>query len=448
MRVRSVAILLALAFNSWFISGIDSLAEEPQAFEAVKKAALEKFKSVKPAERAAGMAMLAGHPSVDAAKVLSEKGLKDRSSDVRQAAYQTLLKFKDDLEICKYLSDTLGKSLQKRTASEEASLLLAVLLASEAPDADREAAKFIDDYLTKSRDGGQLLSSVIDGWIRQGDAPAVKTLTRLARSKPLADNFAFHRGIILSLTRIKLTETVDTLIALLPESKGEVRADMIHFLTSSTGQQLGLDAQLWLQWWQENKATFKFPDAATQVNYQELVKAGLSSYYGLPLYAQRLVFVLDTSGSMTGARIIAAKRELINAIVGLPTDTQFAIVVFNSGVKPWQSKLAAATYETKKAAVKFVESQRAEYKTASYDALESAFRFDAEAVYFLSDGDPSEGKIVQPDQIIEAVTRGNRTRLISIYTIGIGVPDVGGPLDRFMKSLADENFGIYRRVDE
>ncbi len=86
--------------------------------------------------------------------------------------------------------------------------------------------------------------------------------------------------------------------------------------------------------------------------------------------------------------------------------------------------------------------------TASYDALETAFSFDAEAIFFLSDGEPTSGKYVAPADIVSVISTGNRSRRESIYTIGIapGLPD--GPMEWFMKTLAEQNLGLYRRVDE
>jgi hypothetical protein len=43
--------------------------------------------------------------------------------------------------------------------------------------------------------------------------------------------------------------------------------------------------------------------------------------------------------------------------------------------------------------------------------------------------------------------KANRARRISVYTIGIAPGPPGGPLDAFMRALAEENLGIYRRVD-
>ncbi len=87
--------------------------------------------------------------------------------------------------------------------------------------------------------------------------------------------------------------------------------------------------------------------------------------------------------------------------------------------------------------------------TASYDALDAAFSFDAEAIYFLSDGAPQGGSTTNnPEEIVQLISQMNRTRRESIYSLGIavGIPD--SPFDLFLKALAEENFGSYRRVDQ
>jgi hypothetical protein len=43
---------------------------------------------------------------------------------------------------------------------------------------------------------------------------------------------------------------------------------------------------------------------------------------------------------------------------------------------------------------------------------------------------------------------GNRSRRESIYTIGIAPGPPDGPMEWFMKTLAEQNMGQYRRVDE
>ena len=138
------------------------------------------------------------------------------------------------------------------------------------------------------------------------------------------------------------------------------------------------------------RSSFRPPPPARPIEWP---RKGWPRTTGCRCTRHRLVFVLDTSGSMTGPRMDAAKRELVAAIEALPDYAEFGVVAFNSKVDQWQGKLVPATLAAKKAAARFVAARKAEATTASYDALEAAFRFDAEAIYFLSDGRPKGGKI-------------------------------------------------------
>ena len=110
--------------------------------------------------------------------------------------------------------------------------------------------------------------------------------------------------------------------------------------------------------------------------------------------------------------------------------------------------LMVASPQNKEQAAAFVQAQVLSLQTASYDALEAAFNFDTEAIYFLTDGAPYGGKIVRPDEIVEVITRLNRTRRVTINSIGIGVGAAGNVFDTFLKSLAARNYGDYKRVDQ
>ena len=87
--------------------------------------------------------------------------------------------------------------------------------------------------------------------------------------------------------------------------------------------------------------------------------------------------------------------------------------------------------------------------TASYDALEAAFAFRRRGD-LLSVRRRADQRQVScaPADIINVITLGNRSRRESIYTIGLapGLPD--SPMEWFMKTLAEQNAGHYRRVDQ
>jgi hypothetical protein len=153
---------------------------------------------------------------------------------------------------------------------------------------------------------------------------------------------------------------------------------------------------------------------------------------------------------MRGARIEAAKRELINAINALPEGVYFDVLAFDRNVKPWQRKLAIGSAENKKQAANWVLVQGLGGGTASYDALEAALDFDTEAIYFLTDGAPYGGKVVAPVEIVEIISRLNHTRRMTINAIGIGVgqPLPINPFYMFLTQLAERNYGEYRAVND
>ncbi|MEI2784987.1 MAG: hypothetical protein V9E82_04690 [Candidatus Nanopelagicales bacterium] len=64
-----------------------------------------------------------------------------------------------------------------------------------------------------------------------------------------------------------------------------------------------------------------------------------------------------------------------------------------------------------------------------------------DTIYLLTDGEPSAGRIVAPDDIVDEVKRWNRSRQIVIHCIGLGIVHLGPS-----KQLAEQSGGSYRYV--
>jgi von Willebrand factor type A domain/HEAT repeats len=439
--IVAVSILLVAAPGSGAAN-----RDDPDA-ASVRRDVQTRMHSRQAADRAAALRLLEDHPSVESARLIVPSAFKDRDADVRKAAYEVLLKFNDQKDVCEFLLTIMRKDSAHSGQHEAVFPLLAVLLRSKLPEVERELLDAFDTLAASTKDGLKIATTLADEFGNHDDSTSVASLDKLMKSKTFERSFGFRRAVVQALARIRQPEAVDALVDLLAHDRGEIRADIIPYLVEISGKTLGADSQAWLSWWKGNRDSFKFPAAAARAANRGAAE-GVATYYGLPLYAHRLVFVLDTSGSMAGPRLDAAKRELIAAIEALPDYAEFGVVAFNSRVDAWQSKLVPATLAAKRVAARFVAAQKAEATTASYDALEAAFRFDAEAIYFLSDGAPRGGKVSAPDAIVSAICATNRTRRVSIYTIGIGPGEPGGPLDAFLDALAQKNFGSYRRVDE
>jgi hypothetical protein len=433
----------------WLCLGQIAFAtDQLEEFRQARQSLQQQLRSKQPSDRIAAIKRLQDFPIADSVRLI-QNSLNDPADEVREAAYSTLLNLTGNQESCDTLMQAAKKAVHRKDDGQAAVPLLSLLLASHLPSVERDTNDFLEKTALGAKGGVPVVLALADELGNHHRDSDVLPLARLSKTRIFANHFGLRRAVAHALTRIQTPAAIGALVDLLGSVHGEVQADIVEHLTAVTGQIFGMESAAWAGWWEENKDTFEYPKRSVETPYRSVALNSSGSYYGLPVFAERLVFVLDTSGSMAQFnRIGAAKRELIKAIGNLPERASFGIVVFNSTVSVWQKQLVPANQKAKQAAIAYVSSQDLGLNTASYDALEAAFNFDTEAIYFLSDGAPHGGKIPAPVDIVAAITAINRARRISLYTIGIGVGFDGGPLDMFLKTLAAQNLGLYRRVDQ
>ena len=419
--------------------------EAKAAFKSVKSALQAKLRKRDDASRLEALAELEKYPTVEAAKLVLAVLGQRQSAEVQEAAYRTLLSYKDDEDVGKLLLTTLQKGARRNAAVDVTPLLLKVALSSSHPDIERKTLERLD--AAANAGGGSLpIMELADALGAGGQPDDAARLLKLTRLKAYQREFGIRRAISQAVVNFKCPEGVAAAIELLTLEQGENAADLAQYLADATGQKLGQDAKAWQAWWSANEKSFKFPENFARTP-RGAAAAGqqASTYYGLTISAHRVLFVLDTSGSMEGARLEAAKRELVQTINGLPPETSFSVVVFNSTLAVWQQQLVEANAATKEAATRFVAAQPARGGTSTLGALTAAFVFDVEALYLLTDGMPNDSK---PADILARMAELNRGRRLSLYTIGVGVGPPGGPFDQFLSLLAKNNWGLYVRVDQ
>jgi hypothetical protein len=422
-------------------------------FKSAKAGLTAQIKDRKKETRLAAVAKLESFPTPEAAKLLLFQGLGSKDDEVGRASFDSLAKLTDNKEVCDYLTTTVAKQWKQGKPQPESFAGIALLLASPIPEVHEDAFVLLREAADRPNGHSNLILLADQLANCRGDS-AAKPLLELIEVPLFEKDFAFRRAVEQALCRVRSKTAVTALITLLTKVKGEVRSDIVKFLTNSSGQQLGVDASAWLAWWDQNEKSFQFPPEQKPVANNGNGPAaprpqmGGPSYYGLPLSGSKIIFVIDTSGSMRGPRIIAAKRELCRAIQELPADVEFNVIAFNGRAYPWQGKLVPAADDSKQSAIYFVMAQNLDTGTASYDALEAALHFEAEAIYFLTDGAPFGGKITNPPDIIRAVGRLNQFRRMTINSLGIGVGPPGNTFDTFLSTLAEQNFGAYERVDQ
>ena len=190
-------------------------------------------------------------------------------------------------------------------------------------------------------------------------------------------------------------------------------------------------------------------------------------YYGFPVRSHRVVFVLDVSRSMGwNDRLDTAKDELEKTIKELPAATMFSIVAYADKIYAWKDRLTPAKPANVRNALNWIRARKAMERdwhrfgdhggTNSHGALVRAFQFeDVDTIFFLTDGHPTTGQIVDPELILAHVRRKNQYLDVRIHGIALtrGEPPAAfaGRENRdtataFMERLADENNGEFIEI--
>ncbi len=222
-------------------------------------------------------------------------------------------------------------------------------------------------------------------------------------------------------------------------------------------------------------------------------KEETNTFVGIPTTSTNVLFIIDVSGSMDDLvvevekfqgyrdrkRFTIVQTELLNTLDGLTAETNFDIVAFATDLNVWKKRLVPANVVNREAAKAFVrglkplggsESQDLAQaglggsanleagKTNTLKALlyafgedpdrpskaavtgfdKSAIKRPLDTVYFLSDGRPSVGKIVDTNEILKEVRKHNEIYRIVIHAIAIGEFQ-----KEFLQRLALENGGVF-----
>lgn len=350
--------------------------------------------------------------------------LRDRNPEVRIAAIEALAERKDPGS-----EKLLHREAQKAKGEPAA---VAVGLLSEYP----------------SKATRELLAKLAASYKPEVAIPALDTLAKIATPEDLpvfekalsSKKWPIRVTAIRGLSGLKTKQSVDLLVDQMADESGRLRAECVDALKGMTGKSLGYVPEAWKAWWTANRAAFSF-DAPAEAQAQGV---GFTTYHGVPVLSERIVFCLDMSGSMAaevdgGTRMEQAKREISRVLSSLGKDAQVNVLFFDDQIAPWQRKLTGIRSNLKRA-LAMVAKINPRGTTNIYDTLETAFQHkDVDTIYLLSDGDPTDGKIVSPVDILVSIRRINRVRQIVIHTISFGPSP-------FMKLLAQQNGGEYVEI--
>lgn len=251
------------------------------------------------------------------------------------------------------------------------------------------------------------------------------------------------------LRRSPSQDHVPALIELLGVSTGRAANESVAMLQRITGYRIANDYKTWKHFFLKHKAEgtpfYREPDP----DAGDMTLA----YMGIPIYSDRVVFVLDSSSSMNSrlaeqrmdTRATKSVKEFVQMLPRLPAVARFNVIFFGSEVDFLYEGLTDVDSKTLSEATDFVEQNLFDGGTNLFGGLEvGLYDPEVEELLLLTDGSPSVGDIVDPVRILARVSRWNRWRNARISTISFGAP----PQARaFLYRLAMENLGSCRILD-
>jgi len=235
----------------------------------------------------------------------------------------------------------------------------------------------------------------------------------------------------------------------------------------------------WKVFWKQEGASFKVrpkpkpgEEAAKDNRYDK--------FFDLTIESDRVLFVLDFSGSMAepaeikptgttagggGAATKTTKAKLVVAelkklVMSLPDGALCNFVVFSEDVRIWRAEgqrpaLVKLDDESRDDLLgNFLDGLRPQGPTNLYDALQAALGFGGrglydkyyaagfDTLYVITDGAPTAGPVTDKEEIRKRVREANNLRKIAIHCITFGDQNDTA----FLKPLAEENGGRHIHV--
>jgi len=165
---------------------------------------------------------------------------------------------------------------------------------------------------------------------------------------------------------------------------------------------------------------------------------------GSAVVAKNVVLVFDHSGSMSDKKIDQAKAAMRYTLKNLNSEDNFNVVAYNDSVETFFGTMVAANKEKITVALDMVDRLEATGGTNIHEALQKAMKLLNECkskgkrpgyVIFLTDGQPTVGKVETKDILYET-KQANKTNA-RIFAFGVGYQ----PNVRLLDKLALDNKG-------
>ena len=282
---------------------------------------------------------------------------------------------------------------------------------------------------------------------------------------------------------------VEALITRMTTEAGRIRRDCHAALKQITRDDLGMNPEYWTKWWKKEKERAGGmpgrPEAPPEPSSDEQRYGIPERPYGLRVFSDRVGYVLDMSNSMFNlfepdpdevkrlrrkykgqTKFDISREEIVQSVQSLDPQARFTVMVFADKPRSMSGGLVPALPENHKKAESFLKSCRSSpganagspQLTSFYDAFRAVFDLakgtvgpppnlgeTPDTMFFLTDGDPTTGEIVDADELLAWFNGLNRYARIRVNVIAYG--HMGIDLE-FLSHLALDNGGQFTNVKE
>lgn len=164
-----------------------------------------------------------------------------------------------------------------------------------------------------------------------------------------------------------------------------------------------------------------------------------ATFFGITSTGERVIYVVDCSGSMDGAPFNKAKDEILRSIRSLLVSQKYLVIFFDEDEYPmfWptgSNSLIDGSDANLKKAEQWVRNFQVGGGTDPTKAMQRAISFRPETIFLLTDG--------EFDSAIPNIIRTQNAGKSKINTISF-ISRAGEPA---LKQIAEQNGGVYRHA--
>ena len=223
-----------------------------------------------------------------------------------------------------------------------------------------------------------------------------------------------------NLGRIRTKTSIDSLLVGLRDGRPVVARRAIHELQELTGQPIQ-QAEVWVKWWADNRATFAFPDARGIAKRE----GGTVAYNGVPVDSDHIAFLLDKSVMMQAklqskgvTKEEAAATELENVLKQLDDKITFNVFNYDVAVQAFDKKATKLTPRSRAKALDFARSKSVGKEKDIWQALVAVVEDPTlDTAYLLSSGEPDTGLYVHWNRVTRHLADLNRFHMVTVHTV-------------------------------